>query len=412
VEIVGDIGAGHTLGRYELLIPIASGGMASVWAARRTGARDGQFVAVKVMLSELVDDAHFEKMFLDEAEIASRVKHPNVVDILELGEQDGVLYQVMEWVDGEPLHQLLREVRDKGGVPIPLVVRIAVQVCAGLHAAHELIDDSGQSMGLVHRDVSPQNLLIGYDGTVKVVDFGIAKAASNRQQTTVGQMKGKAPYMAPEQALGDKVDRRTDVFALGIVLFQLTTGRHPFRGENDLLTLRRIVGRDPSPRAISVMPTLPPEIDQIIATAMSKDRDARFATMHDMRLALEAALPRSSAASTRDLGEFLRRHLSRRGDRRRAAIREAARVADQRAGTRGAPEVPSRRPQPRSSQAAPPPAASTRPEPPRSVARARRRDGSSVAALVVVALLALGSIGLYLWEESRAVPPGPPTAPR
>src|SRR5262249_7011177 len=151
-----------------------------------------------------------ERMFLDEARIAARLRHPNVVESYDLGDQNGVLYQAMEWIDGEPLSALLKACQ--GRLPVSIAVQIRIQIAAGLHAAHQLRDDDGAPLGLVHRDVSPQNILIGFDGTAKIVDFGIAKAACNTEQTVVGQLKGKVSYMSPEQASGQPVDRRTDIF--------------------------------------------------------------------------------------------------------------------------------------------------------------------------------------------------------
>lgn len=192
-------------------------------------------------------------MFLDEASLAARIHHPNVAEILDLGEQDDVLYIVMEWVDGEALSVVTKTAkRNKTAVPMRIALRMLTQACAGLHAAHELRDDDeGEGpLELVHRDVSPQNILVTYDGVVKLVDFGVAEAAQRMSaETTAGQLKGKVPYMSPEQARGAKVNRRTDIFAMGIVLYKLTTGLHPFLGENDIVTMKNIVARPRSRRA-------------------------------------------------------------------------------------------------------------------------------------------------------------------
>jgi eukaryotic-like serine/threonine-protein kinase len=179
------ISAGQVLGRYELLLPIAQGGMASVWAARLKGTRGFQkMVAIKTMLPGLIDDPQFERMFLDEASLASQVHHPHVIEIMDLGEQDGVLYIVMEWVDGEPLSVILKYAASRGGMPVPIAAHVAIQASRGLHAAHELRDDSGVIVGLVHRDVSPQNVLVTYDGVVKIVDFGVAKVTNRSSGET------------------------------------------------------------------------------------------------------------------------------------------------------------------------------------------------------------------------------------
>ncbi len=333
---VGDVGAGHMLGRYELLIPIASGGMASVWAARIKGPRGFQkIVAVKMMLTEIADDPDFEKMFLDEARTASRIKHPNVVEIVDLGEQEGVLYQVMEWVDGEPLNLVIRDGRSRAGIPPRFCARIGADACAGLHAAHELTGADGKLVGLVHRDVTPGNVLVGYDGSVKVVDFGVAKSSANAQQTRVGQTKGKVPYMSPEQARGDAVDRRTDVFALGIVLYQLATGKHPFRGDTELATLRAICDKSAVRSPREIVPAVPEAIEAILLRALAKDREQRFPDMAQMGRALEEAIPPAERADAHALGAFMRELLGERGGKRRKAITGAAHVADERTGLRG-----------------------------------------------------------------------------
>jgi eukaryotic-like serine/threonine-protein kinase len=227
-----ELHAGSTLGRYELLLPIAKGGMAMVWAARMRGTRGFQkVVAIKTILPGAADNARMEEMFLEEAQLAAQIHHPNVVATHDLGEHDGVLYLVMEWVEGEPLNAVLTKAT--GGVPLPIAVNLIGQACKGLHAAHDLRDDHGSLLGVVHRDVSPQNILVTYNGTAKLVDFGIAKATSKASGLTeAGEVKGKFAYMAPEQVRGGKLDARTDLFALGILLYAITTGKHPFRGEN------------------------------------------------------------------------------------------------------------------------------------------------------------------------------------
>ena len=233
------VGPGDVLGRYELLLPVAAGGMAMVWAARLKGSRGFQkIVAVKTMLPKLSEDPQFERMFLDEASLASRIHHPNVVEVLDLGEATGVLFIAMEWLDGVPLNQVMKAAKGGSGIPSPVAIHILTHAAEGLHAAHELKDDEGSYIGLVHRDVSPQNILVGHDGLTKMVDFGLAKAtALGDGATRAGQLKGKISYMAPEQIRGDPLDRRADVFALGVVLYAVTTGKHPFRRESEGATL-------------------------------------------------------------------------------------------------------------------------------------------------------------------------------
>ncbi|OQX67764.1 MAG: hypothetical protein B6A08_13870 [Sorangiineae bacterium NIC37A_2] len=310
-----EVRAGLVLGRYELLVPIAAGGMAQVWAARMRGARQFQkIVAVKTMLPKLSDDAQFEQMFLDEASLASQVRHPNAVEILDLGDQDGVLYLVMEWIEGVPLNQLMKAAKPVGGIPHKVATRITINACAGLHAAHELKDDKGQSVGLVHRDVSPQNLLVTYDGVTKVVDFGVAKAtALGGGATVAGQVKGKVSYMAPEQVNGEGLDRRADVFALGIVLYALTTGKHPFRRESEAGTMFAICSPDPVVPPSKVVPDYPPELEQIVLCALEKDRNKRFSTCDEMLRALDALPSHLRASSDADVATFVTNLM---GDRR------------------------------------------------------------------------------------------------
>lgn len=326
--------ASHALGRYELLIPIASGGMAMVWAARLKGTRGFQkIVAVKTMLPKLSDDPTFEQMFLDEASLASQIRHPHVVEILDLGEQDGVLYLVMEWINGVPLNQLMKAARRSGGVHLPVAVRIVMQACAGLHAAHELRDRSGQLVGLVHRDVSPQNILVSYDGVAKVVDFGVAKAtALGGGATAAGQIKGKVAYMAPEQIKGDAVDRRIDVFAMGIVLYALTTGKHPFRKDSEAATLYNILEGGPIVPPRMIVPGYPAQLERVVQQALARDPAKRFPTANDLLRALDQALPSSMRASTdEDVGAFVRGLFSERRERHRVELDRALKAADERA---------------------------------------------------------------------------------
>jgi serine/threonine-protein kinase len=297
---------GTVLGRYELLLPIASGGMATVWVARLKGSRGfSKTVAVKTILPSLSDDPTFEQMFLDEATLASKIQHPNVAHIIDLGEEDEVLFLAMEWVDGESLSTLSKFSR-KNGTDIPLRVglKIASQAAAGLHAAHELRDDDDRLLELVHRDVSPQNILVSSTGLVKIVDFGVAKAMGRGGETTAGQLKGKVPFMSPEQARGAKVDRRTDIFALGIILYRLATGTHPFLDDNDIRTMRNIITRPVMPPRVK-NPSLSPEIERVILKALAKDPDKRPQTAAELEIELEAAI-----ASTRSGRSCARRSAS------------------------------------------------------------------------------------------------------
>ncbi|WP_437670572.1 serine/threonine protein kinase [Sorangium sp. So ce131] len=325
-----ELGPGSVLGRYELLLPIASGGMAMVWAARLKGTRGFQkIVAVKTMLPKLSEDDQFERMFLLEASLASQIRHPHAVEILDLGEQDGVLFLAMEWIDGVPLSQVMKVAKRRNGVPIPIALRIVVQACAGLHAAHELKDNSGNLVGLVHRDISPQNILVTYDGVAKVVDFGVAKAtAFNDSTTQAGQLKGKVSYTAPEQVRGDAIDRRVDVFAMGIVLYVLTTGKHPFRKESEGATLFAISSPEPVVAPHTFQPDYPASLEAVLLRALEKDRDQRYATANELRRALDKALPPNQRAADEDVASFIRELFEEQHQQTRAALTEALERAD------------------------------------------------------------------------------------
>jgi len=337
----GEIGPGHVLGRYELLLPIASGGMAMVWAARLKGSRGFQkIVAVKTMLPKLSEDEQFEQMFLDEASLASQIRHPHVVEILDLGEQHGILFLVMEWIDGVPLNQLMKAARPKGGIPIPVAVRIAIQACSGLQAAHELKDGDGKLVGLVHRDISPQNILVTYDGVSKVVDFGVAKAtALGGGATVAGQIKGKVAYMAPEQVRGGSIDRRVDLFAMGIVLYALTTGKHPFRRESEAATMYNICAPQPVMPPRKVVPDYPIELEQVVIKALAKDPNKRYQTANELLKALDQ-LPQTQRASTdEDVGKFVVSLFGDKRAERHVAMSEALARAEEIAKSRDARQV-------------------------------------------------------------------------
>jgi serine/threonine protein kinase len=322
---------GNTLGRYELLLPIAQGGMAQVWAARLRGTRGFQkLVAVKTILPGAIDNTRLEQMFLEEAQLASQIHHPNVVETLELGEHEGTLYLVMEWVDGEPIGHLLTQAHEHGGLPLPIAVNLIGQVCQGLHAAHGLCDDSGNLLDVVHRDVSPQNVLVTLSGVAKLVDFGIAKATGRASNMThEGEIKGKFAYMAPEQVQGHAVDRRSDIFALGILAYLLTTGKHPFRGENPAATVRSIMSDKPPTAPSAMNPDYPPALEGVIMKAIEKSRERRFASAHEMLSALDVALPEALDPSfSSQVAAFQQKVLGARAAERRAAIRRAQQLAD------------------------------------------------------------------------------------
>ncbi len=317
---------GTRLGRYELLLPIAKGGMARVWAARQHGIHGfSKTVAIKTILPNLAEEPEFERMFLDEARIAALVHHPNVCEIYELGEEGKVLYLAMEWISGESLVHILRSSGKMAPMDARLASRIVADACAGLHAAHNLTDEQGRPMNVVHRDVSPHNILISADGNVKVADFGVAKALGQMHSATMaGQVKGKIGYMAPEMITGAPVDRRSDIFAMGIVLYEATTGQRPFTGEGDPQVMHAILqGKFTLPSRI--IRSYPPELEKIVLQAMSMDPAQRFHTADRMRHALEEWLAHSgSIVSQSHVGHFVQQRVGSTLSKRRERIRAAA----------------------------------------------------------------------------------------
>lgn len=304
--------------------------MGQVWAARRVGSHGAEgLVAVKTLLPTHEDSEQLQAMLRSEARLAAQIRHPNVAETLELGEQDGTFYLVMEWVEGEPLEQILRAARSMGGIPIPVAVHLIVQGLRGLHAAHDAHDERGQLLGLVHRDISPQNLLVTYSGTVKLVDFGVAKATHRMSQpTAMGEVKGKFAYMAPEQVQGERLDARADVFAMGIVLYRITTGKHPFKSDNPAATIRNILS-DGTTLPSQVVGNYPPALEQVVLKALARDRTERFASAREMMEALEAALPPAERAQgQRETEPLLRRLFETRIAERAMAMNAAIRRAD------------------------------------------------------------------------------------
>lgn len=322
---------GYRLDRYELLCPIASGGMASVWLARLRGKRGFEkLFAIKTIRTELISDPHFQEMFLDEARIASRIIHPNVAQILDLGEQDDILYIVMEYVDGDSLAKVNR-VATKRGSPLPpgVSLRIIAETCSGLHAAHQLKDAHGESLGVVHRDVSPQNILVTTAGVAKVIDFGLVKAKNrSAAETQSGVVKGKIRYMAPEQICGQRVDHRADVWAAGMCLYELITGHMPFDAEDEFKVVKRLMSEDPLP-PFDV--ALPPAIEKLLTRAIVKDPEGRFATCAAMRRAIESTIHELDLqAENEDVAEFLQENLPELSTRRSDTIAKALETAETR----------------------------------------------------------------------------------
>jgi len=305
--------------------------MASVWVARQSGKHGFEkLVAIKTILPKFASDVRFQEMFLDEARIASRIEHVNVAQIFDLGEEHDILYLAMEYVDGDSLSKLNRAVQRRGvKIPTGVILRVLADACAGLHEAHELRDPQGHALEIVHRDVSPHNILVSSKGISKVIDFGIAKARSRMgSDTNSGVLKGKIAYMAPEQALGGQVDRRADVWAIGAILYHLLAGKPPYEGENQLATLHMLgSGRPPKPLPSSVHPA----IQAVVRRALTHDPDGLAATAADMRDAIERAMASANIHATAAyVAAFATEHLADRNEKRRATVEAALAAAAER----------------------------------------------------------------------------------
>ncbi len=284
---------GQRFGRYEALLRLASGGMGHVLVGR-TLAEYGvsRLIAIKTILQHLVADETYVKLFVREAAIASRLHHPNVVPVLELNRTETELYLVMEYFPSVSLQTILRvSTKSQKQMPFDVACAFVADAAAGLHAAHELSDENGVALNLVHRDATPSNLLIGIDGSVKLTDFGVAKAtgAQFESMTVGGDLRGKLGYLSPEQVVGVGLDRRSDLFTLGVVLWECIAGRRLFRHESELALLRAITEED-APDVRDIAPKCPAALAQIVRRALHRDRDRRYQSAAELRQALTAQL--------------------------------------------------------------------------------------------------------------------------
>ncbi len=282
---------GSRFGQYVIEEHIATGGMAEVFKARMVGMEGFQkTVAIKRILSNLNDSDEFVRMFIDEAKLAAQLNHSNIIQIFDLGKVEGAHYIAMEFIEGRDLRSILAECQERGRrLPVALALHVASLLASALDYAHKKRDFEDRELGLVHRDVSPQNVLISYEGDVKLCDFGIAKAASKASQTRAGALKGKLQYMSPEQAWGKTIDHRSDIFSLGLVLYEMLTGEKVFKGESELSVLEQV--RDPIIAAPSSHnPELGPEVDRIVFRALDPDRETRYQSAQDLQRDLEGVM--------------------------------------------------------------------------------------------------------------------------
>lgn len=314
-----------SIGNLHRLLDLGRGGMARVWLAVSTGANGfRKLVVVKQLRPEFADNERVRLMFVDEARLAAKLNHPNTVQTLEVTEHDGEFFMVMEYLDGQPLDAIQRQ----GPVPLEALVSILVEVCAGLHHAHESRDLDGTELGVVHRDVSPQNIFVTYTGDVKVVDFGIAKTTLASSVSQSGEIKGKINYMAPEQALGMSVDRRADIFSMGVILYSALTGRRLWDGTPDNRVVERLrVGDIPKLVARTGLGAPPSELVEICNRCLAPAARDRYVTALELQTALEAFAKRHGGVfARRELGAFLSRSFEAQRARRRSVIEEKVRA--------------------------------------------------------------------------------------
>ena len=300
--------APRRLGRYEILRPLARGGMAELFLARATGIQGFEkLVVVKRILPEMTRDRDYVEMFLEEARLAAGLHHSNIVQVYDIGEDEALPFFAMEYLHGEDVRALLRAAQLRGErVPVEHALSIAIGVAAGLHHAHEQRDGDGRPLGIVHRDVSPHNVAVTFDGGVKLLDFGVAKTRRSASATRHGTLKGKLGYMSPEQCRGDELDRRSDVFAVAILLWELLAGRRLYGGRSDFGIMKSIVETD-APRVSLVWHDCPPELEAIVMRGLRREREARPQTAEELQLALEAfARQQRLPVSNAGLGHWVR----------------------------------------------------------------------------------------------------------
>ena len=379
---------GSRVGRYELLRLLGRGGMGEVWQARiDASSLVPTYFALKVLRSGVTRTPDARAGLVDEARLAAQIQSPHVVRVVELVDADGALCVVMEWIDGAPLDHL----QDEGtSLPLGIALRIAADVCAGLHAAHELRNDAGESLELIHRDISPQNILVDRGGTSKLIDFGIAKAKGRLVKETTSAVKGKLAYMSREQAAREPMDRRSDVFALGTVLYEMLTGVLPFPGDSDIALFAALATR--TPMRAPPKP-LPAPVLAILKRALSHDPAARFATALAMRVELEAAMVECSVPT--DATDVARAFAGRFPERPTTAGSGGSSPPQARVATQRSAPPPTMRLAPRPSL---PPSA------PRGLPA-----GAIVGAGALVLLATLAGLGAWTFTRSHAVAaPEPP----
>ena len=379
--------AGRVLGAYELFEPVARGGVATLHLARHSGSAGfRRVVAIKRLHGDLARDGEFVRMFIDEGRVAARLRHPNVVPVIDVVQAEDEVFLVMEFVVGETLARLAR----REPVDPAIACALAIGVLHGLHAAHELTGDDGAPLDVVHRDVSPQNVVVGTDGVPRLLDFGIAKSRARLQVTREGEVKGKLRYMAPEQ-IGGEATRAADVYATSVVLWELLTGQQLIGGESDAEQIARVLVGPDHPPPSELTPSVTHALDALVLRGLARDPNARFATARDMARALERV---ARVAPASEVGDWVERRAGERIEMVAARIAEIERGAAPEPATTTAPTVATMR--------------DTMREP-----RPRQR-GFARAGMVALAVLLLG--GTVAWrfariERARALAPSASTVP-
>ncbi len=310
----------HRIGRYTVLTPISKGGMAELFLAYVDGPGGfRKFVAVKRILPQLREDEDFIAMFLDEARISAALSHANIAQVFELGEDADALYLAMEYIAGQDLSRMRSALRRQGAVmPVGLAVKVAHETCLAVHYAHHFTSPGGRPLPVIHRDLSPRNVMVTYAGNVKVIDFGIAKARGSLSTTREGNIKGSIAYMSPEQLRGEPLDGRSDLFTIGSVLYELLTGERAFNGDDDPAIMYRVLTHDPPP-ATEKRAEVPAALSAVLTKAMSKQRDERYASGRDMAKAIEDACG-ADMFDEGDIARWMGEHFTEQMERTRQVL--------------------------------------------------------------------------------------------
>jgi eukaryotic-like serine/threonine-protein kinase len=409
-------------GKYTLLRKIATGGMAELFLAiQKSVAGFEKLIVIKRILPSMNQDRGFIEMLLHEARIAATLSHANIVQIFDVGQYDGSYYIAMEHVHGEDLRSIVRQMRKKQVSEFPLehALSILLDVCGGLAYAHEKRDMDGSQLGIVHRDISPQNVVVTFSGDIKIVDFGIAKSDTKMHtETRSGKLKGKVPYMSPEQARGEEIDSRSDIFAVGVMLFELTTGKRLFKGQSEFETLKLICERD-YPLPSQVRPGYPPDLENIVMRALTKDRTQRYQTARDMQQAIEEfvrkeRIPTSNIALTQFMQSLFEEKLASQ----KQEMLEGKQLADiidlQQSGELPAMDDPSN---PRLSQSVLSAPAAARTVTDAGAMPAKKRGGMTIVLVALVAMMAAGGLYYRQYRQKQLaaatvhVDPAPPVVP-